>query len=392
MPEISYGGGTAAGFQVVTVTPAGEVMGMEYTLRLVLDDGDFREVSYTPTETDASDLIAGLVAVWNQQGDPVFTQILAVDGETDGNLTLTSKYAGVPFNLETEVETGGGTLTAEITTPNYGPNDVGVPENWSLGRLPIAGDDIVIPAGAPALLYNLWVLNVAPASFIQEEGHIAGMGREGFPVGGVAPRVALKVNPTTKCELRGGGPLDIVDLGAAVVAPLIYHTGTPRVNRSVALYLRGSAMTLVDVRKGKMRIESGNITDDLDLSGNSYVEIAAGVGISASHACRVMGSLAELRSWAELNDVVVYRDATYRQEEEVYTGDLTMQPGSKVYANAGGSYGPVIAFGGVLYSNETTLEKTFASQTENSDEFVHHLLPGLTTFTTPPVQNVQRVA
>jgi hypothetical protein len=72
-------------------------------------------------------------------------------------VVATAGTAGTPFTLTATVSGGAGTLSLTHTTPNQSPNDIADVLNWSLGVLPIAGDDVLVDFGgaAQSMLWNL---------------------------------------------------------------------------------------------------------------------------------------------------------------------------------------------------------------------------------------------
>jgi len=384
MPINIFGGGAEAIAQVVTVTvDAPPNPGDVYTLTVTLDDGQTREVEYTATTGDTeADVLGGLEALWNANRDPAFLDITA-EADSSVQLTLTSEVAGVPFHVSASANTGAA-ITAIVTIANSGPNDYGTPENWSLGRIPIASDDVQIAPGASAILYGLDQSEVVLTSFKRLAGHTAQIGREGpAPLGehGAAPRCYLRIRCTGVVEIRGGGTFVAIDLGISPVSPLIEHLGLPASNRDAAVYLKGSALNTPEIRAGYVRLETLTLTGDLYVSGNSHVILSDDCDCEpvGGSTLAIVGPNANVVAYCNVDDVDIRKGATYHQSKGVWNGLLTMHDNCVVIADSADTYGDVLAWGGTLVTDQTPGAKIINSIVINSAEFSLHQLAGKVT-------------
>ncbi len=108
-----------------------------------VDDG-------TPT---ASEVVAGLVAAWNASTLTNAAIATAVDADPYIAITVDSGSAGIPMTV-TLAASGTGAITKVSTTANKGPNDYNTVENWTLGAVPAATNNVRLQ-GTVDILYGL---------------------------------------------------------------------------------------------------------------------------------------------------------------------------------------------------------------------------------------------
>jgi len=369
-----FGGGADEVAQVVSVTVdlppnPGDV----YTLTVVLDDDQTREIQYEAhTGDDEADVLAALEDLWNGQLDPAFSGITAA-AESSLQLLLTADTAGVPFTVQASASSPAS-LTATVVTPNSGPNDYGTAANWSLGRIPEASDDVQIAPGASAILYGLDQTAVTLNSFKRMVGHTAQIGREGpAPLGeyGSAPRFHLRIKCSGDVEIRGGGTFVALDLDTSPVSVLVEHTGLPASSREAAVYLKGSALNTPDIRAGYVRLEGATLTADLYVSGTSQVILADDCDCEpvGGSTVFVVGANASVIAYCNVDDVDLRKGCQYWQKKGVWTGQLTMHENVTAIADTADTYGDVVAWGGTLVTDQTPGTKTINSVIVNSANF-----------------------
>lgn len=84
-----------------------------------------------------------LAAALNASTHPYFTAVTWTS--STNTVTGTADVAGAPFVATSSVSGGTGTIGAAATpTAAAGPNDYSTAENWSLGAVPVATDDVVL--------------------------------------------------------------------------------------------------------------------------------------------------------------------------------------------------------------------------------------------------------
>lgn len=385
MPTNIFGGGAPARAQVATITIGAPTVGDEFTLTVTLDDDQTRAVSYEALTGDTeADVLTGLANAWNDSDDPAFTGVTA-DADSALEMTLTSDNAGVPFDVVATASTGAS-ITLVDTTPNSGPSDWNVDANWSLGRKPIAGDDIIIAPGATAILYHLNQSALSFASFKRQAGHVYAIGREGPPLGarGTAPRYYLRFACVGAVEIYGAGTFVAIDVGASAISPKIDHTGVPASNRDAAVYLKGSALNTPEILNGYVRCEQMTLNGDLHVTGSSVVILQDDCDCdpSAASTIRVSSPTASVIAYCGVDNVDLKKAGGYRQVKGVWTGTLTMRESCIAIADSEDTFGNVIAWGGTLVTDQTPGSKIFNAVTVNSANFVLKQLTGQVTINT----------
>jgi hypothetical protein len=94
-----------------------------------------------------------------------------------GVVQATAKVAGVPFSLTTAVSGGGGTIGSySPVTSSSGPNDWSTAANWSLGTVPISGEQVFLQASTVPILWGLAQAGVVLAQLTQMANFSAPVG------------------------------------------------------------------------------------------------------------------------------------------------------------------------------------------------------------------------
>lgn len=218
-----------------------------WTFTLTDDDGATYTVTYTndgsPTTTEIG---VGLAAAWEASTSP-FMQRITASNPSAGVVKLTADNAGIPFSVAL-TNGGTGTSSSADTVANVGNYDAGLTRNWSLNAVPIATNDLIFEAGTVSLLYGLNLSGVALADFRVMTGCQSSFGR--FEYG---KYFYFRIAPTL-FDYRGSGKLSMFDIGSAAIAPYIESYGTPEAQGRNAIYIKGSAMTTLEVAKGNVGV------------------------------------------------------------------------------------------------------------------------------------------
>lgn len=147
--------------------------------------------------------------------------------------------------------------------------NLGTTGNWT-GGTPVSGDDVIFPAGTPAVTAGLTSLNTATLSgalgkVVFEEGY----------TGAVGTTSANMQFTCTRFDFKGSG-VAYIDLQASAIAPQIFGTSSATTGLR-GLYLIGSALTT------------------LSISGTSFVGVASRAGETSTVATvRVIGPAADV--------------------------------------------------------------------------------------------------
>ena len=215
-----------------------------WTFTLTDDNGDTHTVTYTEDGSPSvTEVATGLFGAWNASSNPHLQRITATNPSA-GVVVLTSDTAGIPFSVAL-ADDGSGTHTEADTTASVGLNDYGTAANWTSNAVPIAVyDDVTFEAGAVGAIYGLNQSAVAIPSFTVEEGCTSQIGRFEF-----GQYKYLRIDPDA-FTYRGQGRLCLFDLGSAAIAPTIFSTGEPNTQGLPALFLKGSALSTVEILRG----------------------------------------------------------------------------------------------------------------------------------------------
>lgn len=339
MPTNVWTGAAAAVAQVDQLTPGGTIEADDVFIVKLTDPDTSREASVqaSPGGTSVAAVCAAVVAAMQASPDPLFRAVTASDETT--HVLVTAVVAGRPFACTVQTtEAGGGaaddqTFTREAVTPSAGPNDYNVAANWSLGHVPTTGEDVDIPPGTPAILCGLNQSAVTIGAFTRHVGSSAAIGRWDDGI-----LRYLRIKPTA-LTIKGRGPLVAIDVGAEPISPYIEHTGEPEYGRAHAVYLRGSAMTGVQVETGYVGVcvgpgDTGAVTSAIGVAGG-YVSIGAGTTLTGVTLTHVGGTV---HAHASVPTVNVYGAQTvYRQQVGNWT-TLNAYFQATVHANASGTY------------------------------------------------------
>lgn len=161
-------------------------------------------------------------------------------------------------------------------------------------QVPVATDNVRIPAGAGSISSNLDNTSVALGSFIVEKGY----------TGTIASSSAYLRVGATRFEFDGSG-LSYIDLGASSVSPQVFSTSSAG-DGLRGLYLLGSAMATVNVVGGQVGVavnagETATITTATVTGGSGSLWLGAGVSLTTftahggSNVVRCTGTTMNIR-------------------------------------------------------------------------------------------------
>lgn len=221
-----------------------------WTLTVTMDDGSTTTITYTEDGSPTvAEIATGLYTAWNAGTHPEVLRIQAAN-PSDGVLTLTARTAGRPFTV-TLADSDDGTHTESNTTANVGNNDYNTARNWSLNTVPASTNDVVI--GGPtsgqsvSILYGLNQSAVDIDEFNVQKDYNGQIGREED-----GKSYYLRIDPDS-VDYQGASNLALIDIGSANISPQIECNGSPLTGK-FALYLKGSNIATLEVRKGKVGV------------------------------------------------------------------------------------------------------------------------------------------
>lgn len=221
-----------------------------WTFTLTMDDGSTATVTYTEDGSPTvAEIATGLYNAWNASTHPAIARITAAN-PSGGVVTLTADTAGVPFSVAL-ADSDDGTHTETNTTANVGNNDYGTARNWSLNTVPASTNDVEI--GGPtsgqsvSILYGLNQSAIDIAAFNVRKDYNGQIGREED-----GKSYYLRIDPDT-VDYQGSPNLAFIDIGSANISPQIECNGSS-LNGKFALYLKGSNIATLEIRKGKVAI------------------------------------------------------------------------------------------------------------------------------------------
>ncbi len=217
-----------------------------------------KTVEYTEGAAETDDTVAaGLQALLEAATYPEFQEVTwTVDGDT---ITATSATEGVPFTA-TE-SSSGGSLTKTSVTAATGPEWYDNIQNWSLGAVPVNGDDVVIAGSAQNIRHGLAQSAVTLASLTIDSTFTGQIGNPTWN-----PSLYYEYRATylqTSASLvfvgspsGGGSGLIRLSLGSNAANVTVYSTGS-RVNDGTlpCLTLRGShASNVLNMQSGDVGV------------------------------------------------------------------------------------------------------------------------------------------
>lgn len=236
-------------------------------------------------------LAADVLALLSASTDP---RVQEVVWEAAANVvTGTARTPGKPFAISVG---GTGTYTLATPTANSGPNAAGLAANWSLGTLPADGDDVVIPPGSPALLYDLDLITADDFASLtigsrvglpyrDEQGGYVQYRRRHLQVGDAVPVTIGSVGAAGRT-----GP-ELVNLAQVQeFAVTVLGTANPLSGEAAAVNLSGGADGAVVVSGGYVGLATGDDTlaaavETVTVNDGGTVTVGPGATVAAAVNC-----------------------------------------------------------------------------------------------------------
>jgi uncharacterized RmlC-like cupin family protein len=369
MPVNRWRGDAPAVAQESRATPTA-VNNETYTLTV-----NGKSVSYTAdASATVAEIVAGLVAAWNASEVAEHAEVTASDLTT--YVKLLGDTAGVPFTV---IGTATGIATLVISTPTAatGPNDAGKATNWSLGALPVAGDDIWFENSDVDVLYNLEALAaVPPASVNHAQTYTGKIGLPRWNAGGYLeyrPQYFKFLGGVLNVGLgqgQGSGRLKF-DSGIDPVTVNVYDSGSGAETGIEAVLWKGDdPANVVNVTKGSFAAApfAGEVSTILTLrvgyktnvEGDAQVRLGAGV---------TLGTVEKTGGTLEINSAVGTALNNQAGETTINgTGAVTglSVRGGRVYYSTTGTLGgnPVVSGPGILDFSRDARPKTVTNPIE----------------------------
>jgi hypothetical protein len=218
-----------------------------------------------------------------------------------------------------------GYSTVYVRLSGGGDPDAQTADHVQFRQIPQGGEFVRIPPGAGSIVSGLDQSAVAIDNFYVEEGYDGTIGSvDGF----------LRLDLGGQFEFNGSGQA-FIDLGAST--DVTVHGTSPADIGEFGLYLRGSAMGLVDVRGGSAGIaalpgETSTVTA-LRMS-NRGTTVKCGAGVTLTSAVPIFdGNL-----WLHCNATTItkYGGNVYLREAAAVTTVNSLGPGEFHWGSSGG--------------------------------------------------------
>lgn len=257
MPTNTFRGDAQAIAQLNTYTVGGTA-GAGDTIRVKIND---KYVNYTcdGTETVAQ-VVTALLTLLQASTIPEFQEETWAAHATDTTkFTAITNEAGRPFTTTVAV-TGTITLSQAVTTASSGPNHYDDPTNWTLGAVPVNGDDVVIQGVATSILYGLSQTAVNLASLTIDASYTGQIGLARYNASGYYEYRETYLKTETPILYIGdgvgsGSSLIKINLMAGATAGAttvrVKQTGNQSDSSTPALILLGThASNSLNIQKG----------------------------------------------------------------------------------------------------------------------------------------------
>lgn len=341
-------GGSTAVNQVTTieVTATG---GTTDTWTLTLTDTQTGETQTETYQNDGSptitEIVAGLVAAWNNSTQKLFKQVTAADA--DPNITLTADTAGVPFDIALTND-GTGTSSETATQPNVGPTDYACVDNWLELDVPDAADDVVI-SGTFSILYNLDQSGVAIDGFTVRN-YSGSIGLDG---------AYLQIDPNSFSFESSATAY--IDISSANIDVEVVSTASASGN-DYGLYLLGSDMNNIYVRAGSLGIalNDGETATFVDIETTGSARAEVGQGCTATDVRALDAS--DVVTNVNITEIDAQGTATVETRGVGATcTTMTAREDAVITANATGTVTNGNAYGGTIDTLKSAVARTFSN-------------------------------
>lgn len=271
-------GGTAAAGQTYTVTMNGKT------------------VTYIALSTDANtDICAGLLALLLDAAVAP-AEFQEETWTSDGNLTITGTMTnqGVPSaGAFTSTASGTGTLVHTAVTAASGPSWWSNTGNWSLGAVPITGDDVYLESSSISLSFGLAQSAVTLNSLNIAASYTGQLGNKRFNVNGYLETrgTYLAIGAATINIGYGegsGSSLIKINNGTVQTTMTIEATGQPAEDGMGAVQWKGTHVSnAITITLGNLSVAlyggevatlaTLNVGHLTNVQTDSFVQIGAGV-------------------------------------------------------------------------------------------------------------------
>lgn len=217
--------------------------------------------------------------------------------------------------------------------------------------IPVAGDDVRIPAGTASISSGLNQSTIAIGDFIVEEGYENDIG---------TTTEYLRVDPD-RFEFSATSGTAYIDVGtAANLDCQVYSTGTPDTGER-GLYLLGSSIDVFNVVRGYVGVavrhgETSTIATARLIGADASLWIGEGCALTTYQQQNGAG---RLRTGGTVTTALIY-DGTLITEETVAITTLT-QKGGAVTANATGTVATWNLYGGTLDLSKSGAARTITT-------------------------------
>lgn len=173
-------------------------------------------------------------------------------------VTLTHDTPGTPFTL-TVTESGTGTAPEATATAGDGPNFYDNADNWSLGAVPIATNDVFVDDSAVSILYGMGQSGIAIASFTVGRNFTGTIGLPKQNDGGYveyrSDYLAIDAAIITLGRGEGSGSGQIkIDSGSTQTAIIVESAGSPPFGLEAFLWKGTHASNTLEVHDGTVGV------------------------------------------------------------------------------------------------------------------------------------------
>ena len=249
-----------------------------------------------------------------------------------------------------------GAKTWKGTTGDYG-----LASNWLEASIPIAADDVRLPAGAGKISSGFDQSTVAIASFIANEGYAASVG-----LSTASLRIKLAAGGTFDWSGAGQSYLEVASTATDVDATI--RNTAPGSIGEFGLYLDSSDFNVCSIMKGKVSIasrsgKSGKATSTRVLGGSCTMGDSV-TSKSTNGLITVDVEKGNLTTWCPLTNVQVYGgNCTIEGKTTAATVStvLSYSGGIAVLNTVGLISSAIVSRGGVLDFTKTGVERTLTT-------------------------------
>ena len=353
-----FTGDAQAVAQVNTETPANVEVGDVFTLKLTDQNGQSGTISFTATAATVKNVVEGLqpLAVAAKAGGQVPWNAVTCT-EDDEVMTITADTAGRPFTVTATATNGGAantqTLTDASVTACAGPYIYSVADNWSLSAVPVATNDVIIPAGTSGYIYGYDASGVALNSFTVENGATVVIGHRDAPL-------QIDLADSKAYYIGGTGTTHLKITGASATVR-VTQAGSGSGSTGYGLNLSGgeAGMTIIiecastGDRVGIAAVAGSTMTAPTVRVMGGTVKIGAGATVTTFYGA---GGVADCD--AGTTGFTTERAGTFSIGKAAAATLLTVGSGTRLYYDSSGTVGAVHN-SGIIDCSRTYLARTW---------------------------------